>query len=506
MKKENPTPSAPEQDVSEARAVRAEKLAALDAEGRNPFEITRFDKTADAADIVARAGDFTDTEVAIAGRIVSRRIMGKASFAHLLDGSGKIQIYVRIDSIGADAYAAWKKLDIGDIVGVTGKVFVTHMGEVSVAADSVILLAKALLPLPEKFHGLKDNDLRYRQRYVDLIANPEVKETFVARSKIITAIRAYLDKEGFMEVETPILNTVAGGAAARPFVTHHNTLDIDMFMRIAPELYLKRLIVGGFERVYELGRNFRNEGMSVKHNPEFTMLELYAAYCDYNDMMRFTEEIYAAALNSIGAGDTIVYEGTEIDMRRPWRRLTMKEAVKEYAGLDFDAFSSLEEAVAAAKAAGAEVPETADSMGRLMYEVFDSLVESKLIQPTFVTDYPVEVSPLAKKRNDGSGLTYRFEFYIYGREGGNAYSELNDPVDQRKRFEAQARRLRAGDEEAFDTDDDFVTALEYGMPPTGGLGIGIDRLVMLLTNSSSIRDVILFPTMKPLKRGGASGA
>ena len=432
--------------------------------------------------------------------------MGKASFAHLLDGSGKIQIYVRIDSIGADAYAAWKKLDIGDIVGVTGKVFVTHMGEVSVAADSVTLLAKALLPLPEKFHGLKDNDLRYRQRYVDLIANPEVKETFVARSKIITAIRAYLDKEGFMEVETPILNTVAGGAAARPFVTHHNTLDIDMFMRIAPELYLKRLIVGGFERVYELGRNFRNEGMSVKHNPEFTMLELYAAYCDYNDMMRFTEEIYAAALNSIGAGDTIVYEGTEIDMRRPWRRLTMKEAVKEYAGLDFDAFSSLKEAVAAAKAAGAEVPETADSMGRLMYEVFDSLVESKLIQPTFVTDYPVEVSPLAKKRNDGSGLTYRFEFYIYGREGGNAYSELNDPVDQRKRFEAQARRLRAGDEEAFDTDDDFVTALEYGMPPTGGLGIGIDRLVMLLTNSSSIRDVILFPTMKPLKRGGASGA
>ena len=499
MENDNLTAGTAEQET-EARAVRMDKLAALTAENKNPYEITRFDKTHDAAEIVAAADSMLDAAVSVAGRIVSKRVMGKASFAHILDGSGKIQIYVRVDALGAEEYDAWKKLDIGDIVGVKGKVFVTHKGEVSVAADSVKLLSKALLPLPEKFHGLKDNDLRYRQRYVDLIANPEVKKTFVARSKIITAIRAYLDGEGFMEVETPILNTVAGGASARPFVTHHNTLDIDMYMRIAPELYLKRLIVGGFERVYELGRNFRNEGMSIKHNPEFTMLELYAAYCDYNDMMRFTEDIYSAALKAVGAGDTIVYEGVEIDMRTPWRRLTMKDAVKEYTGLDFDSFSSLEEAKAAALAKGAEVPPTADSMGRLMYEVFDSLVESRLIQPTFITDYPIEVSPLAKKKSDGSNLTYRFEFYIYGREGGNAYSELNDPIDQRKRFEAQAKRLKAGDEEAFVSDEDFVTALEYGMPPTGGLGIGIDRMVMLLTDSSSIRDVILFPTMKPIRK------
>lgn len=492
-----------EQDITEVKAVRLEKLAALTAAGANPYEVTRFDKTADAAQIVADAAAMTDKPVRIAGRIVSRRIMGKASFAHILDGSGKIQIYVRIDNIGSEAYDAFKKLDVGDFVGVAGKVFVTHKGEVSVAAESVQLLSKSLLPLPEKFHGLKDNDLRYRQRYVDLIANPEVKETFVARSKIITAIRGYLDGEGFMEVETPILNTVAGGAAARPFVTHHNTLDIDMYMRIAPELYLKRLIVGGFERVYELGRNFRNEGMSVKHNPEFTMMELYAAYCDYNDMMTFTENIYTAAMNAIGLKDTITYEGVEIDMRTPWKRLTMKQAVKEYADLDFDAFGSFDEAKAAAKAKGVELAPTTDSVGRLLYEAFDQLVEAKLIQPTFITDYPIEVSPLAKKRNDGSGLTYRFEFYIYGREGGNAYSELNDPVDQRARFEAQAKRLKAGDEEAVMSDDDFVTALEYGMPPTGGLGIGIDRMIMLLTNSSSIRDVILFPTMKPLRKGNA---
>lgn len=486
-------------DESEIKAVRLEKLKGLTEAGANPYEQTVYRKTHTAAEILSGGETLCGQTVRVAGRVVSRRIMGKASFAHILDGSGRVQLYVKIDAVGADVYEAWKKYDIGDFVGAEGEVFITHKGEVSVAVKAVTLLSKSLLPLPEKFHGLKDNELRYRQRYVDLIANPEVKDTFVARSKIISAIRRYLDGEGFMEVETPILNTVAGGAAARPFVTHHNTLDIDMYMRIAPELYLKRLIVGGFERVYELGRNFRNEGMSVKHNPEFTMMELYAAYCDYNDMMRFTEEIYTAAKNALGLPDVITYEDTEIDLSTPWKRLTMKEAVKEYTGLDFDTFGDLDAAKAAAKRKGAEIGENTDSMGRLLYEVFDSLVEAQLIQPTFIYDYPIEVSPLAKRKKDDKSLTARFEFFIYGREGGNAYSELNDPLDQRSRFEAQAKLKAAGDEEAVAGDDDFVTALEYGMPPTGGLGIGIDRMVMLLTNSSSIRDVILFPTMKPKK-------
>ncbi len=485
------------QDEGQIKAVRLDKLKALVDAGNNPFAITTFDKTHAAADILNNAEQMLDQPVRVAGRMIAKRVMGKASFAHILDGSGKLQLYVKIDALGEEPYAAFKKLDIGDFVGVAGTVFITHKGEVSVAATEVTLLSKSLLPLPEKFHGLKDNELRYRQRYVDLIANPEVKETFVARSKIISAIRRYLDEQNFMEVETPILNTVAGGAAARPFITHHNTLDIDMYMRIAPELYLKRLIVGGFERVYELGRNFRNEGMSIKHNPEFTMLELYAAYCDYHDMMRITEEIYTAAREAIGLPEVITYEGTEINMKTPWQRFTMKEAVKTFTGLDFDTFKTFGEAKKAAVKAGAEVGENTDTMGRLLYDVFDSLVESELIQPTFITDYPIEVSPLAKRKADDPGLTARFEFFIYGREGGNAYSELNDPVDQRGRFEAQAKLKAAGDEEAVAGDDDFITALEYGMPPTGGLGIGIDRMVMLLTGCSSIRDVILFPTMKP---------
>ena len=485
------------QDEGQIKAVRLDKLKALVDAGNNPFAITTFDKTHAAADILNNAEQMLDQPVRVAGRMIAKRVMGKASFAHILDGSGKLQLYVKIDALGEEPYAAFKKLDIGDFVGVAGTVFITHKGEVSVAATEVTLLSKSLLPLPEKFHGLKDNELRYRQRYVDLIANPEVKETFVARSKIISAIRRYLDEQNFMEVETPILNTVAGGAAARPFITHHNTLDIDMYMRIAPELYLKRLIVGGFERVYELGRNFRNEGMSIKHNPEFTMLELYAAYCDYHDMMRITEEIYTAAREAIGLPEVITYEGTEINMKTPWQRFTMKEAVKTFTGLDFDTFKTFGEAKKAAVKAGAEVGENTDTMGRLLYDVFDSLVESELIQPTFITDYPIEVSPLAKRKADDPGLTARFEFFIYGREGGNAYSELNDPVDQRGRFEAQAKLKAAGDEEAVAGDDDFITALEYGMPPTGGLGIRIDRMVMLLTGCSSIRDVILFPTMKP---------
>lgn len=497
--KNNPQAVETEEDIGQIKAVRLEKLKNLVEAGNNPFEETTFDKTHDSAYVVANAESMLDQPVKVAGRLTSKRVMGKASFAHILDGKGKLQIYVKIDAVGSDGYDAFKKLDIGDIVGVSGKVFVTHKGEVSVAATEVKLLSKSLLPLPEKFHGLKDNELRYRQRYVDLIANPEVKETFVKRSKIITAIRNYLDGQGFMEVETPILNTVAGGAAARPFITHHNTLDIDMFMRIAPELYLKRLIVGGFERVYELGRNFRNEGMSIKHNPEFTMLELYAAYCDYHDMMRFTEEIYTAAREAVGLPEVISYEGTELNLKTPWTKLTMKEAVKTYTGLDFDAFTSFDEAKRAAVKAGAEVGEATDTMGRLLYDVFDSTVEAKLIQPTFITDYPIEVSPLAKRKKGQPELTARFEFFIYGREGGNAYSELNDPVDQRGRFEAQAKLRAAGDEEAVAGDDDFITALEYGMPPTGGLGIGIDRMIMLLTDSSSIRDVILFPTMKPKK-------
>ncbi len=485
-----------EEDYNEVVRVRREKLKELIEAGKNPFEVTRFDKTASSMDIINGSEAYMDKEVAIAGRVLSRRMMGKASFAHILDGQGKIQIYVKIDNVGEEAYDDWKRWDIGDIIGVKGKVFVTHKGEVSVSAESITLLSKSLLPLPEKWHGLKDNDLRYRQRYVDLIANPSVKETFVKRSIIIKSIRDYLDNEGFLEVETPMLNTILGGANARPFITHHNTLNIDMYMRIAPELYLKRLVVGGFEKVYEIGRMFRNEGMDIKHNPEFTMMELYSAYSDLEDMMTVSENVYASALKALGMGNKIVYQGTEIDFTTPWERLTMKQAVKKYTGIDFDALSK-EELFSEATKAGVEF-EKDISLGKLLYEIFDQRVEEKLIQPVFITDYPVEISPLAKRKPDGD-FVYRFEFFIYGREMGNAFAELNDPIDQKSRFEAQVALRDKGDEEAQMMDDDYVTALEYGLPPTGGLGIGIDRMIMLLTDNYSIRDVMLFPTMKPKK-------
>ena len=487
-----------EAEYGEQVRIRREKLKNLVAEGKNPFARTKFERTADSAAITADFAAFEGKRVAIAGRVLSRRMMGKASFAHILDAKGQIQIYVKIDNVGADAYEEWKKADIGDIFGVEGTVFMTHKGEISVSAEKMVLLTKSLLPLPEKWHGLKDNDLRYRQRYVDLIANPSVKDAFVMRSRIIKAIRDLLDSKGFVEVETPVLNTIAGGANARPFITHHNTLDLDMYMRIAPELYLKRLIVGGFDKVYEIGKMFRNEGMDVKHNPEFTMMELYEAYADYNDMMDITEEIYAAALKAAGKGNKITYQGTEIDLSFPWQRLTMLEAIKRYTGVDYDKMTA-EEALKAALELGVEIDDKKKAWGNIVYATFAQKVESQLVGPVFITDYPVEESPLTKRKNDDPRLTYRFEFFIYAREMGNAYSELNDPVDQRERFEKQAALRKKGDDEAQMTDDDFVTALEYGLPPTGGLGVGIDRLIMLLTDSASIRDVILFPTMKPKK-------
>lgn len=487
-----------EAEYGEQVRIRREKLKNLVAEGKNPFARTKFERTADSAAITADFAAFEGKRVAIAGRVLSRRMMGKASFAHILDAKGQIQIYVKIDNVGGDAYEEWKKADIGDIFGVEGTVFMTHKGEISVSAEKMVLLTKSLLPLPEKWHGLKDNDLRYRQRYVDLIANPSVKDAFVMRSRIIKAIRDLLDSKGFVEVETPVLNTIAGGANARPFITHHNTLDLDMYMRIAPELYLKRLIVGGFDKVYEIGKMFRNEGMDVKHNPEFTMMELYEAYADYNDMMDITEEIYAAALKAVGKGNKITYQGTEIDLSFPWQRLTMLEAIKRYTGVDYDKMTA-EEALKAALELGVEIDDKKKAWGNIVYATFDQKVESQLVGPVFITDYPVEESPLTKRKNDDPRLTYRFEFFIYAREMGNAYSELNDPVDQRERFEKQAALRKKGDDEAQMTDDDFVTALEYGLPPTGGLGVGIDRLIMLLTDSASIRDVILFPTMKPKK-------
>lgn len=487
-----------EAEYGEQVAVRREKLKNLCAAGENPYEQTKFDCTATSAEILGNVAEYEGKTVSVAGRVLSRRMMGKASFAHVLDAKGQIQIYVKIDNVGAETYEKWKKADVGDIFGVTGTVFVTHKGEVSVSATAMVLLSKSLLPLPEKFHGLKDNDLRYRQRYVDLIANPEVKDCFVVRGKIIKAIRDLLDEKGFVEVETPVLNTIAGGASARPFVTHHNTLDLNMYMRIAPELYLKRLIVGGFDKVYEIGKMFRNEGMDVKHNPEFTMMELYQAYADYHDMMDITEEIYRAAMKAAGKEGKITYQGTEIDMTFPWERLTMLEAIKRYVGIDYDKMTA-EEALAAAKTAGVEIDPKKTAWGNIVYATFDQKVEEKLIQPVFITDYPVEESPLTKRSNEDPRLTYRFEFFIFAREMGNAYSELNDPIDQRERFERQVALRDNGDDEAQMMDEDYVTALEYGLPPTGGLGIGIDRMIMLLTDSASIRDVMLFPTMKPKK-------
>lgn len=487
-----------EVDALEVRKVRIEKLSELVSRGQNPFEIVRFDRTATAGQILANYEEFEGKEVAVAGRLVSKRIMGKASFGHIMDSDAKLQGYFSRDDLGVDEYQDFKKLDVGDIVGIVGIVFKTKTGETSVHAKKVVLLAKSLLPLPEKYHGLTNTELRYRQRYVDLIVNPDVKETFVKRSKIISTIRKVLDEKGFIEVETPVLNTLAGGANARPFITHHNTLDIDMYMRIATELHLKRCIVGGFEKVYEIGRQFRNEGMDPKHNPEFTTIELYQAYVDYNEMMNVTEELYTAAAEAVCGGLDIVYQGQELHLQRPWARLTMVEAVKKYVGLDFDN-EPLDELIKKANAKGLDLaPDT--SWGRALYAVFDDFVEEQLVGPVFITDYPVEVSPLAKKKPSDNRLTERFEFFICASEGGNAFSELNDPLDQRARFEAQMQAKAKGDEEAQPYDEDFCTALEYGMPPTGGLGIGIDRMVMFLTDSASIRDVLLFPTMRPLSK------
>lgn len=485
-----------EQQVSELIQIRRDKLAALQESGCSPFRLTKYDVTAHNADIRAHFDELEGRAVSVAGRMMSRRIMGKASFLDLRDGSDRMQVYVRRDDVGEDTYAAFKKWDIGDIMGVEGTVFRTKMGEISIHATRIVLLSKSLRPLPEKFHGLKDTDTRYRQRYLDLIVNPEVKEAFVRRSAIITEIRRYLDERAFLEVETPVLHGVAGGAAARPFITHHNTLDMDMYLRIALELHLKRLIVGGFERVYEIGRVFRNEGMDTRHNPEFTLLELYQAYTDYNGMMDLTEDLIRTVAQKVLGTAKVVYDGTEIDLEKPFERLSMTEAVRRYSGVDFDTVLTLEEARELAKAHHIEYEER-HQKGDILNLFFEAYVEEHLIQPTFIMGHPVEISPLAKRMPENPGYTERFELFIVGREHANAFSELNDPLDQRERFEAQAALKAAGDEEASDVDEDFLTALEYGMPPTGGLGIGIDRLVMLLTGCASIRDVLLFPTMKP---------
>jgi len=487
-----------ELDLNEILLVRREKLKDLQNAGQDPFKIVKYDVTHHTAEIIENFEEFEGKDVSLAGRLMSKRGMGKSSFCDLQDRDGKIQLYVRINDIGAEEYENFKKLDLGDIIGVKGYVFRTKMGEISVHVTSYTLLSKSLRPLPEKFHGLKDTDTRYRQRYLDLIVNPEVRKTFMIRSKIISAIRRFLDNRGFLEVETPILNTIPGGAAARPFITHHNTLDIDMYLRIAPELYLKRLIVGGLERVYELGRMFRNEGMSIKHNPEFTMMEVYQAYTDYHGMMELAESMISSVAQEVLGTTKISYQGTEIDLTPPWPRLTMVEAVKKYADVDFNNIKTDEEAIKAAKEKGLTI-EGKPTKGEVLNLFFEEFAEQNLIQPTFIIDYPVEVSPLTKRKPDQPELTERFELFITGREFGNAYSELNDPIDQKERFLDQVRKREAGDEEANMMDDDFVTALEHGLPPTGGLGIGIDRLVMLLTDSYSIRDVLLFPTMKPIK-------
>lgn len=484
-------------DVNELIKVRLEKLAELKAKGINPFG-EKFEPTHHAQEILDKAQELiaSEKEVVVAGRLMAKRGHGKAGFANLQDVSGQIQIYSRLNDVGEEAHDLFKKSDIGDILGVRGTVFITHKGEVTIAIKELTLLTKSLQPLPEKFHGLKDVELRYRQRYVDMIMNPEVTKTFVLRSKIIQAMREYLDKQGFLEVETPTLHAIAGGATARPFITHHNALDLDLYMRIALELHLKRLIVGGMERVYEIGRVFRNEGISTKHNPEFTMMELYQAYGDYHDMMRITEEVIAYIAQKCLGSTKIMYQGTEIDLTPPWTRITMVDAVKKYAGVDFNEIESDEAAREAAGKLNIAVPQDA-TKGSVLNEFFEETVEPNLIQPTFVMDYPIEVSPLAKRKTDDPNFTYRFEAFIVSRETANAFSELNDPIDQKERFMRQVEQREKGDDEAHMMDEDFVRALEYGMPPAGGLGIGIDRLVMLLTDSVSIRDVILFPTMRP---------
>ena len=496
---EKVNPAGPEpgerEDGGELQRLRLEKLAQLRECNVEPYG-EKFARTNLAGEITANYDAFPEKEVAVAGRLMARRMHGKSTFADLQDLSGRIQIYLRQSDLGEDAYNLFGKMDLGDILGVTGKVFKTRMGEVTVAAQKFVLLAKSLRVWPEKWHGLKDVELRYRRRYLDLVMNPGVKETFLIRSKIIHAIRNFLERKGFLEVETPMMHTVAGGAAARPFITHHNALDLDLYLRIAPELYLKRLLVGGLEKVYEINRNFRNEGISTKHNPEFTMLELYQAYADYHDMMNLTEEMIFTAAREVLGGAQAVYGEEVIDLTPPYRRTTMIEAVRQYTGLDFGALGNDREAARAAAELGLEAA-PGETWGALLSRVFEEKVEEKLIQPTFVFDYPIEVSPLAKRKKDQPQLTYRFELFISGREIANAFSELNDPVDQRNRFQEQAEKRLKGDEEAHMMDEDFLTALEYGMPPAGGLGVGIDRLVMLLTNSPSIRDVILFPLLRP---------
>lgn len=496
----NTVETATEPDLNEILKVRRAKLEELQKAGKNPFEKVRYDRTAYSADIKNDYAAYEGKTVGIAGRLISKRVMGKASFAVILDGKGTIQCYLSVNDLGDD-YAAFKDYDIGDIVGITGFVFKTRTEEVSVHAKEIELLSKSLLPLPEKYHGLKDEDTRYRQREIDLIANPEVKDTFIARSKIMKAIRNYLDNVGYLEVDTPVLQPLEIGSSARPFKTFHNALGIDMYLRIETELYLKRLIVGGFDKVYEVGRIFRNEGMDKSHNPEFTTVEMYQAYSDYHDMMDLIEDMYRIIAKEVCGTDKITYQGVEIDMGKEWERLTMVEAVKKYAGVDYNDWKTDEEARKVAKKMNVEVEEGDEATkGHVLIAFFDAFVEEKLVQPTIIYDYPVENSPLAKRKPSNPAFTERFEYFIYAREMGNAFSELNDPIDQRERFvkQVQAKRAKGGND--AQVDEDFVTALEYGLPPTGGLGFGVDRLVMLLTDSSSIRDVILFPTMKPIKK------
>ncbi len=525
---ENITPAMDiEQDVHEQKRIRMEKLAERKANGMDPYTITKFDVTKKAAEvkaeyeaaeaeIKAKAGDdeemlqagldgLKDNILSVAGRIMSKRVMGNAIFIHIQDSTDRIQVYVRVNDIGKPAFKEFKKWDIGDIVGVKGYAFRTRTGEISVHTMEITLLSKSLLPLPEKWHGLKNQDIRYRQRYLDLIVNPEVKQTFVTRSRVIKEIRNYLDNIGYIEVETPVLLPIQIAAAARPFKTHHNTLDMDMFLRIETELNLKKLIVGGFDRVYEVGRIFRNEGMDPSHNPEFTSIEMYQAYTDYKGMMDLIEDMYRTLAKKICGRDIITYQGVDIRLGEPWERLTMVESVKKYAGVDYNEWTTDEDARACAKAHGVEVEEGENATkGHVLIAFFDAFVEEKLIQPTIIYDYPVENSPLAKRKPEDPAFTERFEYFIYAREMGNAFSELNDPIDQKERFVQQVAARRALGDMTGEVDEDFITALEYGLPPTGGLGLGLDRLVMLLTDSASIRDVLLFPTMKPLPKLGAA--
>ena len=489
-----------ESQFNEQERLRREKLVQLQQEGKDPFDVYKVNRTHSSQQVKDNFETLQGKEVTVAGRIMSKRGQGKVVFSDIHDRDGKIQLFIKIDEVGEEALKQYKTNDLGDWVAATGEVFKTKTGEVSVKVKTVELICKSLKPLPEKWHGLKDPDLRYRQREVDIITNPEVKDTFIKRSQIISGIRAFLDSRGFLEVETPMLATIAGGASARPFITHHNTLDLDMFLRIAPELYLKRCIVAGFEKVYELGRTFRNEGMSVRHNPEFTMIELYQAFADYNDMMELTENMVAEVCKKVNGTTKVTYQGTEIDFMPPWRRITMVDAVKEYAGVDFNEFKSDADAQAVAKEKHLEFPKPLNTVtkGEVLNALYEEFCEQHMIQLTFIIDYPVEISPLTKKKRGNEMFTERFEGFVFGRELCNAYSELNDPIVQRERFAQQEKERELGDDEAYMIDEEFMGALETGMPPTGGLGIGIDRLIMFLTDSASIRDVILFPTMKPL--------